>query len=246
MISDGTVGTEKTQNATEEYYKDYDARKGADRNDLLRNPEVLFQFLALEAAVIRALGLIQVDPPKATVLDVGCGEGLSLLPLLRVGFVPSNLHGVDIRPEQIAAARARFPMIHFECADASRLAFPDCTFDIVQESTMFLQMTDDGLAKRIASEMVRVTKTGGHILLSDWRYSKPGTTEFKAVNRKRIAEMFSVGTETTVERVLPGTLIPPVGRFLSRYMPSLYFPVRAIFPFLAGQVTTILKKLSKT
>jgi ubiquinone/menaquinone biosynthesis C-methylase UbiE len=136
-------------------------------------------------------------------------------------------------------------MIHFECADASRLSFPDCTFDIVQESTMFLQMTDDGLAKRIASEMVRVTKMGGHILLSDWRYSRPGTTEFKAVNKKRIAEMFSVGSETTVERVFPGTLIPPVGRFLSRHAPALYFPVRALFPFLAGQVTTVLKKISR-
>ena len=83
MISDGTVGREKTRSATEEYYKDYDARKGADRNDLLRNPEVLFQFLALEAAVIRALGFLQLDPAKAPVLDVGCGEGLSLLPLLR-------------------------------------------------------------------------------------------------------------------------------------------------------------------
>jgi ubiquinone/menaquinone biosynthesis C-methylase UbiE len=243
MISNETVGAEKPRSATEEYYKDYDARKGADRNDLLRNPEVLFQFLALEAAVIRALGFLRLDPAKATVLDVGCGEGLSLLPLLRVGFVPSNLYGVDIRPEQIAAARARFPTIHFEGADASRLSFPDRTFDIVQESTMFLQMTDDGLAKRIASEMVRVTKTGGHILLSDWRYSKPGTTEFKAVNKKRIADMFSVGIETAVERVFPGTLIPPVGRFLSKHAPSLYFPVRAILPFLAGQVTTILKKL---
>ena len=244
MISDGTVGTEKTKSATEEYYKDYDARKGAGRNDLLRNPEVLFQFLALEAAVIRALGSLQLDPAKATVLDVGCGEGLSLLPLLRVGFTPSNLYGVDIRPEQIATARARFPMIHFQCADASRLSFPDRTFDIMQESTMFLQMTDDSLARRIASEMVRVTKTGGHILLSDWRYSKPGTAEFKAVNKKRIAEMFSVGSETTIERVFPGTLIPPVGRFLSRHAPSMYFLVRAIFPFLAGQVTTILKKIN--
>jgi ubiquinone/menaquinone biosynthesis C-methylase UbiE len=244
MIPDGTTSAQTTQSATEEYYKDYDARKGADRNDLLRNPEVLFQFLALEASVIRALASVQPDPAKATVLDVGCGEGLSLLPLLRVGFTPSNLYGVDIRPEQIASARSRFPTIHFECTEASQLSFPDRTFDIVQESTMFLQMTDDGLAKKIAAEMVRVTKPGGHILLSDWRYSRPGTPEFKAVNKERITHLFSVGTDTSVERVVPGCLIPPVGRFLSKNLPALYFPVRAVFPFLAGQVTTVLKKLS--
>lgn len=243
MTSNGTTSSEAIRSATENYYKDYDARKGAGRNDLLRNPEVLFQFMAAEVSVILGLRSIQADPTAAKVLDVGCGEGLSLLPFLRLGFSPSNLYGVDIRPEQVAVARARFPMLHLQCGDARKLAFPNDTFDIVQEQVMFLQMPDDDLACQIGAEMVRVTRPGGHLIVSDWRYSKPGSNEFKGVNRKRIARLFSVGIRTAVERTFPGPMVPPVGRFFSRNLPSLYFAVRAVFPFLTGQVTTVLKKL---
>lgn len=243
MTSKDTTGAEAIRGATESYYKDYDARKGAGRNDLLHNPEVLFQFMAAEASVILALRSFHPDPATAKVLDVGCGEGLSLLPFLRVGFLPSNLYGVDVRSEQLAVARSRFPMLHLQCGDAGRLEFPDGAFDIVQEQVMFLQIPDDELAGRIGAEMVRVTKPGGYLVISDWRYSKPGSTEFKGVDRKRIARLFSVGTRTSVERVFPGPMVPPVGRFFSRNLPSLYFTVRAVFPFLTGQVTTVLKKL---
>lgn len=243
MTTNQMPGSEAVQRATADYYKDYDERKGAGRNDLLRNPEVLFQFMAAEASVILALRSFQADPATAKVLDVGCGEGLSLLPFLRIGFLPSNLYGIDIRPEQLAVARSRFPMLQLQCGDARKLGFPDGAFDIVQEQVMFLQMPDDALAGQIGAEMVRVTRPGGYLVISDWRYSKPGSTEFRGVNRKRIARLFSVGSRTSVERVFPGPMIPPVGRFFSKNLPSLYFAVRAVFPFLTGQVTTVLKKL---
>ncbi len=237
------ASSENLRVATEEYYKGYDARKGEGRNDPLSNPQVLFQFLAAEASVVRALRSIQLNPAEAKVLDVGCGRGGSLISLLRMGFTPTNLHGVDIRPEQVASAREWLPMSPIECADASRLEFADNTFDIVHAAAMFLQVPDDALSALIAAEMVRVAKRGGHILVSDWRYSKPGSSEFKAVNKKRIARLFSVGSHTVVHGVFPGQLIPPVGRFFSEHLPSLYFLVRAMFPFLVGRVTTVLRKL---
>jgi 2-polyprenyl-3-methyl-5-hydroxy-6-metoxy-1,4-benzoquinol methylase len=62
----------KTQN----WYKDYYQKKGQRRNDLLSNPEVLFQYLAIESAVIstlrKATGL---DREVSKILDVGCGGG---------------------------------------------------------------------------------------------------------------------------------------------------------------------------
>jgi 2-polyprenyl-3-methyl-5-hydroxy-6-metoxy-1,4-benzoquinol methylase len=204
---------------------------------------VLFQFLAAEASVVRALRSIQLNPAEAKVLDVGCGRGGSLMTLLRMGFTPTNLHGIDIRPEQIAFARKWLPLSPIECADASRLEFAEGTFDIVHAAAMFLQVPDETLSARIAAEMVRLTKRGGHILVSDWRYSKPGSSEFKAVDKKRIARLFSVGSHTIVQGVFPGQMIPPVGRFFSEHLPSLYFLVRAVFPFLVGRVTTVLQKV---
>jgi ubiquinone/menaquinone biosynthesis C-methylase UbiE len=234
--------TQTTRIATEEYYKGYEARKGVGRNDLLRNPQVLFQALAIEASVISALRAIEPDPTVVKVLDIGCGEGASLLPFLRTGFAPENLHGVDIRPEQVRCAQRKFPAVQFQCADASRLEFPDEAFDIVQESMIFLQMTDEDLSQRVANEMLRVTKRGGHLVVSDWRYSKAGTSEFKAMDRKRVSRLFRVGSQTVVSGVYPGALIPPVGRFLSKNISSLYFVVRRVFPFLTGQLTTVLCK----
>ena len=59
----------------EDWYKKYYATKGAERNSLLHNPEVLFQSLAQEAAIVRAVQSIGPNPEAARVLDVGCGEG---------------------------------------------------------------------------------------------------------------------------------------------------------------------------
>lgn len=229
--------------ATRECYREYHATKSADRNNLLLNPEVLFQCLAQDAAMVRALRSIAANPQSSRVLDVGCGDGASLWLLLRLGFVPSNLFGVDILEDRILSAKAKNPLVRFECMDATRLAFSDDSFDITMESTMFLQMTDNDMAGRIAGEMIRVTRPGGSLLVCDWRYSKPGHREFSAVSQSRIAYLYEVGTRTTVCQKFRGPLIPPVGRFLSKYVPSTYFIVHRLLPFLAGHMITVLKNV---
>lgn len=233
---------ENLQATVESYYREYNGRKGAERNDLLRNPEVLFQSLSRDAAMVRALRWIGSDPQAARVLDVGCGEGDSVWTLLRLGFQASNVSGVDIQREKIARAKASNPAVNFECADATRLGFQDETFDIAMESMMFLQLTDDDIARRIAAEMIRVTRPGGILLVSDWRYSKPGSSEFKGVSTRRIADLYQVGRKTEVCKRFRGPLVPPVGRFVSKYCSPAYFAIQAVFPFLAGHVVTVLRK----
>lgn len=235
--------TSKPKVVAEEWYRSYYANKGADRNNLLANPEVLFQILAQDTAFISALRFIQPDPENTRVLDVGCGEGASLINFLRLGFAPHHLSGIDFQESRVSAARARLPGIDFRVGDATRLEFADSSFDLAFESTMFIHSVDDGLSEKIAGEMLRVTRAGGHILLSDWRYSKPGSDSHKAMTKRRIKELFGVGVKTVRLKVFPGELVPPVGRFLSRWMPIAYFPVRGLLPFLVGQVTTILRKV---
>ena len=120
--------------------------------------------------------------------------------------------------------------------------FDDGLFDITTESTMFVQITEDHWAQNIASEMLRVTKPGGYIVLIDWRYSKPGNTDYKGVSRRRIADLFGVGKYTTVRTRTRGALVPPLGRALSRYASMLYFLMQALWPPCVGQMTTVLKK----
>src|SRR5579864_2330366 len=115
MRENSSLDSLKTlRTTTEDYYRDYNARKGADRNSLLHNSEVLFQCLARDAAMIRALQWIDPDPHSARVLDVGCGDGDSLWILLRLGFEPTNLFGVDIQENRIRKAKATNPLPTFE------------------------------------------------------------------------------------------------------------------------------------
>lgn len=61
--------------AQQQWYQHYYRKGGAERNDLRANPEVLFQVLAMEAALIRAMRFVRQTPSTADVLDVGCGGG---------------------------------------------------------------------------------------------------------------------------------------------------------------------------
>jgi SAM-dependent methyltransferase len=223
-------------------YDSYYAKHGADRNDLLTNPEVTFQTFALERANIRALGRLGLDRQKTRILDIGCGSGSSLVQFLKLGFLPGNLAGVDNGAERIADARARFPGIEFRCESAEKLTFDDSAFDLTFESTVFMMLTDEDVARRIASEMLRVTRRGGYIMMADWRYAEPKSTDHRAVTPKRIESLFGAGEKTTVVARERGALVPPLGRLLSRRAPSLYFVVQSLMPFAVGQITTVLQK----
>lgn len=224
------------------FYEGYYAQKGADRNSLY-NPGVLFQVLAQDAAMIRALRSLQVDTSAARVLDIGCGNGSSLWLLLRMGFRPQNLHGVDIQQELIDEALANNPLMQFTRVDATRLPFEDGAFDLVMESMMFIHATNAELAENVASEMLRVTKPGGTLLISDWRYAKPRNPNYEAMTRKRIKNLFHTGTLTRIQRRYRGALLPPVGRVLSKHFPSAYFAVQKLFPLLAGHFVTVLDRM---
>jgi len=236
------ASSKRTEVIREDWYRAYYAAKGAERNSLLHNPEVLFQNLAQEAALVRALQSVRPNPEAARVLDVGCGDGTRLLGFLGLGFAPDNLYGIDFQEERIARAKEKCASIHFAHGDATKLEYASETFELVHEATMFIHSVDDELSKQIAGEMVRVTKRGGHILLCDWRYTKPRSAAHRALTQKRIAELFEVGRRTSRCGVFAGPLLPPIGRFLSRRLPSAYFLVSGLLPFLVGQVTTVLRK----
>lgn len=171
--------------------------------------------------------------------------GGSLINFIKLGFRPENLTGIDIQQERISEAKMRFPNINFVHGDASKMQFNDETFEIVIESTMFVQLTDEDLARSIANEMIRTTKTDGYIILVDWKYSKPWDKSYKGLDKKRTKELFGVGSKTNIEGIYNGAIVPPIGRFLSKRIPSIYFVIQTILPFLVGQKTTVLKKVKQ-
>lgn len=104
--------------------------------------------------------------PGMKVLDVACGTGNSAIPEAKLG---ADVIGVDIATNLVEQARARAAAegvkAQFQEGDAEKLEFPDASFDLVVTifGAMFAPRPD-----LVASELKRVTKSGGRIVMGNW------------------------------------------------------------------------------
>lgn len=94
-----------------------------------------------------------------TVLDVGCGPGVMVEPLIARGW---TFWGVDPAPAMIAAC-AGGRKVHLAVGSAERLGFSDEQFDAVICMGVIERISDDALALR---EMIRVLKPGGILVIT--------------------------------------------------------------------------------
>jgi SAM-dependent methyltransferase len=95
---------------------------------------------------------------NARILDAGCGSGSILGHLSAFGEVT----GVDISPLAVAASRARRTGVVVQ-GSIDHLPFPDDEFDLVTCLDV-LEHTPDDVA--VLRELRRVTRPGGHVLLT--------------------------------------------------------------------------------
>ena len=223
------------------YYKAHYERKNKFRDDLL-NPETLYQFLALKKCFVNSLNKISLKKKESRIIDIGCGSASQLINLVSLGFNQDNLFGIDINKVDINFAKKNYPLLNLSLQDATNLDFKNNYFDLTYESTMFVQITNNRISQKIANEMIRITKKGGHLILFDWRYGNFNNANFLACNKRRIKELFKVDKSTKLISIEKGMLIPPIGRFLSKNMGSIYFVFSRLFPFFVGQIAYVLQK----
>jgi ubiquinone/menaquinone biosynthesis C-methylase UbiE len=124
------------------------------------------------AAFMRESGEALVKSLKITtplkVLDLGCGDGTTALPLARLG---ADVTGIDIARNLVEAgnkraAEAGLERLRFQEGDASNLeGVADHSFDLTLSvfGAMFAPRPFD-----VAKEMVRVTKPGGRTVMGNW------------------------------------------------------------------------------
>ena len=109
------------------------------------------------------------------VLDVGCGTGnLTLTAKLYTG-ASGSVYGIDASPEMIEVAQKKAKRIGsetiFEVGLIEQLAYPDATFDIVISRLVIHHLPDD-LKRTAFTEILRVLKAGGHLLVADFNPPK--------------------------------------------------------------------------
>jgi ubiquinone/menaquinone biosynthesis C-methylase UbiE len=114
--------------------------------------------------------------PGDRVLDVGCGPGYFVRMLAEAVGPTGSAVGVDAAPEMIDYARRkarRLSNCRFESASAEELPFPDASFDVVVSSLMLHHLPDE-LRLQAASEMKRVLRPGGTVLVADFTIPQRG------------------------------------------------------------------------
>jgi ubiquinone/menaquinone biosynthesis C-methylase UbiE len=169
----------------------------------------LFMDQQRERAMVRMLRSAGLFPLSDTrILDVGCGRGGWLVRFESWGAAQRNLAGVDIDPFYVTRASERLREADIRRADGESLPWPDGSFDLVVQGTVFTSILDDTVRRRVAAEMTRVLAPGGAVLWYDFFRDNPRNPDVRGVRKDELRSLFP---ELSL-RVRRATLAPPIAR----------------------------------
>jgi arsenite methyltransferase len=137
------------------------------------------------------------------VLDVGSGPGHQAYELAAVVGAGGKVAGVDSAASALDIAKRRcsaFPNVTFDLGEASKLPFPEATFDAAMSSQTFEYLEDVPAA---LTEMHRVLKPGGRALIHDTDW---GATLWNTEDGARMERILDVWDGHLADPHLPQTL----------------------------------------
>jgi SAM-dependent methyltransferase len=172
-----------------------------------------------------------------SILDIGCGSGGEVRQLLQWGASPCRLYGIDLLPHYIERARQTHPLVHFDCANAEHLPFPDESMDLVLLFTVLSSILDDTMRRRVATEAARVLKAGGAVIYYDMRYRNPRNPHVRPVGRQELRGLFP-DFQSTMRSL---TLLPPLARRLGP-LTRIGYTLGAAIPCLRSHYAVVLRK----
>ena len=186
----------------------YARRDVGDRYSPLR-PEVMQMLHERQRALRRLLARHgMTDPAALDLAEVGCGSGGNLLELLRLGFAPERLTGLELLPETT----------RLWLGDATQAPLAPQSQHIVLQATVFSSLLDDAAQAQLAAAMWRWLRPGGGVLWYDFVYDNPRNPDVRGVPLARLRQLFPEG-RVSFERV---TLAPPLARVVCGLHPALY------------------------
>jgi SAM-dependent methyltransferase len=115
----------------------------------------------------RTLELLAPLLPCESYLDAGCGDGIFIAALSRLGALPGNIVGTDVSARILATAEATTRRVGLEPllvrAGLEATPFPDASFDVVLCAQVIEHLPDP--AQGIV-ELARLLRPGGTLLLT--------------------------------------------------------------------------------
>ena len=125
--------------------------------------DISYYLLPASSHLVRSANLQSGE----SVLDVACGTGITAITARKQ---KAKVTGLDLTPELLARARedaaiAKANGIEWKEGDAEDLPFDDNSFDVVLSSFGHMFVPRPEIC---ASELVRVTKSGGRIAFTTW------------------------------------------------------------------------------
>ncbi len=137
-----------------------------------------------DAAVDRIVGMIE-PPPGSTLLDAGCGVGMDTIRLARRGY---RVVGMDFSESALGIARQNIlsagmaDRVELRAEDLTALSFPDASFSYILCWGVLMHIPE---VEKALSELVRVLKPGGALVLSEINVRSAQRVVFRAIQRLR-------------------------------------------------------------
>jgi SAM-dependent methyltransferase len=181
-------------------------------------PDAEFGNLEANLTFLERAGL---PKPGQRVLEIGSGRGTLLHELCARGIVAV---GVEVSPDRIAEAIARFGPVPIRQTTDIRLPFPDDTFDIALSFDVFEHIADSDAH---LAEVRRVLKPGGWYLLqtpNKWSNTIFETIRWRSFTRWR-ADHCALHTPGQLER-----------RFRRHGFETTFADVPVVTPFFRQKV----------
>jgi SAM-dependent methyltransferase len=230
--------TDRTADEPAAVAERYARRALTDRYSLLQ-PDVWLTVQERQRAMLRLFARLGWHSlADRRLLEVGCGSGGNLLEMLRLGFAPEHLSGVELLPDRLEAARRSLPpAVTLLGGDASQQPLPEGQADVVLLSTVFSSLLDDAFQQQLADAVWRAVKPGGGVLWYDFTVDNPRNPDVRGVSVARIRQLFPQG-QVRAQRL---TLAPPLGRAAARFHPALWTLLNAL-PVLRTHVLAWVQK----
>lgn len=131
--------------------------------------------------------MVQLQPGER-VLDIGSGPGLQAHEMAEAVGLSGQVCGVDLSESMVQMSRtrcARQSWVHLQIGDATRLLYPENSFDVAVATQVYEYVVDMTAA---LADLYRVVRPGGRVLIldTDWDSLVWHTTD--RIRMKRVLE----------------------------------------------------------